>query len=359
MTKPALLQLFPDELARYLKDIGQPSYRADQIFSWLHKGVGFDEMSNLPKALREELMASAIDKPVRIIERFVSQVDGTLKVLFAMQDGHCVEGVLMRYRYGMTLCLSTQVGCRMGCSFCASTLEGLARNLSAAELMHMVTLANEEMPGVNVHNIVLMGSGEPLDNYDEVVRFLRLVSHEKGLNIGLRHISLSTCGLVDRIDQLAGEGLPVTLSISLHAPNDEIRQATMPIARSVTIERLLEACRNYISKTGRRIVFEYALVQGINDQPEHARELAGRLRGMQCHVNLIPLNPVEERQLRGVTRAQAAKFLEQLEELHISATLRREMGADISGACGQLRRRYLLKEGAALSLEPIEEKEGE
>ena len=359
MTKPALLQMFPEELALYLKDIGQPGYRAAQVFAWLHKGAGFDEMSNLPIALREQLTEAAVDKPVRIIERFVSEIDGTMKVLFAMRDDHCVEGVLMRYRYGMTLCLSTQVGCRMGCSFCASTLEGLARNLTAAEMMHMVILAGAEMPGTAVHNIVLMGSGEPLDNYDEVVRFLRLVSHEKGLNIGLRHISLSTCGLVDKMDRLAQEGIPVTLSVSLHAPNDEIRQRTMPIARSVSIERLLEACRNYIDKTGRRVVFEYALVQGVNDQPEHARELASRLRGMQCHVNLIPLNPVEERQLRGVTRMEAAKFLALMEEHHISATLRREMGADISGACGQLRRRYLLKEGAAMSLEPILDEGGD
>lgn len=359
MTKPVLLQLFPEEIEEYLTQIDQPAYRAGQLFSWLHKGAGFEEMSNLPKALREQLAREAVDKPVQIIERFVSDIDGTMKVLFAMQDGHCVEGVLMRYRYGMTLCLSSQVGCRMGCSFCASTLEGLARNLTAAEMMHMVILANTEMPGTVVHNIVLMGSGEPLDNYDEVVRFLRLTSHEKGLNIGLRHISLSTCGLADKIDRLSEEGLPVTLSVSLHAPNDEIRQLTMPIARSVSMERLLSSCRNYIDKTGRRVVFEYALVQGINDQPDHAKELAKRLRGMQCHVNLIPLNPVEERQLRGVTRSQAAKFLSLMEEYHISATLRREMGADISGACGQLRRRYLLKEGSAQSLEPELGKEGD
>lgn len=359
MTKLALHGLFPEELARYFEKMGQPAYRAAQVFAWLHQGAGFEEMSNLPESLRAQLREEAADKPVRVIERFVSDIDGTMKVLFAMADGHCVEGVLMRYRYGMTLCLSTQVGCRMGCSFCASTLEGLARNLTAAELVHMAVLANTLMPDSIVHNIVLMGSGEPLDNYDEVVRFLRLVSHEKGLNIGLRRISLSTCGLVDQIDRLAQEGLPVTLSVSLHAPNDEIRQRTMPIAKSVSMERLLSSCRNYIEKTGRRVVFEYALVQGVNDRPEHAEELAQRLRGMQCHVNLIPLNPVEERQLRGVTRAQAAKFMALLEERHISVTLRREMGADISGACGQLRRRYLLKEGAAMSLETVLDEGGE
>lgn len=353
MNKPALLQLFPEELSQYLKVIGQPAYRAAQIFTWLHKGVGFVGMSNLPLLLREQLKESAVDEPARIIERFESDKDSTAKLLFAMQDGHCVEGVLMHYRYGVTLCLSTQVGCRMGCSFCASTLEGLARNLTAAEMMHMVILANAELKDEKVHNIVLMGSGEPLDNYDEVIRFLRLVSHEQGLNIGLRHISLSTCGLPEQMDRFADEGLPLTLSVSLHAPNDDIRQKTMPIARSVTIERLLRSCRNYIEKTGRRVVFEYALVDGVNNLPEHARELAGRLRGMQCHVNLIPLNPVKERELRSVTKKQAENFLNELLNYHISASLRREMGNDIAGACGQLRRRYL-KEGAALSLEPDE-----
>ncbi|NLC32744.1 MAG: 23S rRNA (adenine(2503)-C(2))-methyltransferase RlmN [Clostridiales bacterium] len=353
MSKPALLQMFPQELSQYLKDIGQPAYRAAQLFHWLHKGVGFNNMSNLPLALREELNELAVDLPARIIERFESDKDGTVKLLFAMLDGHCVEGVLMHYRYGVTLCLSTQVGCRMGCSFCASTLEGLARNLSAAEMMHMVLLANGELGEEKVHNIVLMGSGEPLDNYDEVVRFLRLVSHEEGLNIGLRHISLSTCGLANQIDRLAEEGLPVTLSVSLHAPNDEIRQQTMPVARSVAFKDLLASCRNYISKTGRRVVFEYALVDGLNNLPEHARELAGRLRGMQCHVNLIPLNPVKERSLQSVTKKQAEGFLRELEKLNISVSLRREMGEDIAGACGQLRRRYL-KQGAALSLEKNE-----
>lgn len=358
MNKPALLQLYPQELSQYLKDIGQPSYRADQIFDWLHKGVGFEHMSNLPLALREQLNELAVDLPAKIIERFESQKDDTVKLLFAMLDGHCVEGVVMQYRYGVTFCLSTQVGCRMGCSFCASTLEGLARNLSAAEMMHMVILANAELGDEKVHNIVLMGSGEPLDNYDEVVRFLRLVSHEQGLNIGLRHISLSTCGLLPQMDRLAEEGLPVTLSVSLHAPNDEIRQQTMPVARSVAMKDLLSSCRNYIKKTGRRVVFEYALVDGLNNLPEHARELAGRLRGMQCHVNLIPLNPVKERNLKSVTRKQAESFLRELENLNISASLRREMGEDIAGACGQLRRRYL-KQGAALSLEPDDSPEKE
>ncbi len=348
----------PGELRDWLKGHDQPAFRAAQLFGWLHKGASFDQMSNLPKALREALQAQADDAPTRIEERLVSAKDGTIKYLFAMRDGHCVEGVQMRYRHGVTLCLSTQVGCLMGCSFCASTLEGKARDLTAAEMLHMVLVVGGELGDERVGNIVLMGSGEPFDNYEQVVRFLRLVSHPEGLNIGLRHISLSTCGLVDQMRAFAQEGLPVTLSVSLHAPNDQIRQSMMPVARRWPMDQLLDACRYYIEKTGRRVVFEYALVEGVNDRPEHARELASRLRGMQCHVNLIPLNHVPERQLRGVSVRGAAGFLQALENLHISATLRREMGDDIAGACGQLRRQYL-KAGAGNlmdpSLEPKEE----
>jgi len=350
MSKPVLLQMFPEELAQWFKEQGQPAFRAKQVFGWLHKGAGFDQMSNLPLALREQMAEQAAANPIDIISRHRSQKEDTVKLLFSLADGHCVEGVLMRYRYGVTLCLSTQVGCRMGCSFCASTLEGLARNLTAGEMMGMVLLANGELKAdERAHNIVLMGSGEPFDNYDEVVRFLRLVSHPEGLNIGLRHISLSTCGLTEQIRRFAMEGLPVTLSVSLHAPDDQIRAQMMPVARAWPMDALLDACRYYIAQTGRRVVFEYALVDGVNNQPQHARALAARLRGMQCHVNLIPLNHVPERQLRGVTRAQADAFLKELEALHISATLRREMGDDIAGACGQLRRRHL-KKGADASL---------
>lgn len=353
MNKVQLLQMNPEELAAWLKSLGEPSFRTSQLFNWLHKGVRLEQMSNLPLALREKLGGLAVDQPVSILEKQVSGLDGTIKYLFAMPDGHCVEGVVMRYRYGVTLCLSTQVGCLMGCSFCASTLEGKARDLSAAEMMGMVLLVNRELEEGSIHNIVLMGSGEPFDNYEEVIRFLRLVSHPQGLNIGIRHISLSTCGVVDKMREFALEGLPVTLSVSLHAPNDEIRAGMMPIARVWPMAELLDACRYYIEKTGRRVVFEYALVEGVNTLPEHARELASRLRGMQCHVNLIPLNHVPERKLRGVSPRGAASFLQALQALHISATLRREMGDDISGACGQLRRQYL-KTGAAHSPDTAE-----
>lgn len=342
------LQHFPQELAEWMQAQGQPAFRGKQLFAWLHKGTPFEHMSNMPKALRDTLQQQAVEQPAAILERHVSQLDGTVKYLFELRDGHCVEGVLMRYHHGNTLCLSTQVGCRMGCAFCASTLGGLLRQLTAAEMLHMVVLANGELVDGRVNNIVLMGSGEPLDNYDEVVRFLRLVSHPEGLHIGLRHISLSTCGLVEQLERFASEGLPVTLSVSLHAPNDVIRKQLMPIANAWPIARLMQACRLYLEKTGRRVVFEYALVDGVNNLPAHAEELSRLLWGMQCHVNLIPLNHVPERDLRGVSRRQAEDFLKLLVDKGLSATLRREMGDDISGACGQLRSQYL-KAGAAVA----------
>ena len=334
--------MYPGELRAALSDMGEKPFRAGQLFSWLHKGARFDEMTNLPLSLRERLKAAGVDQPVEIREERASRLDGTRKFLYALRDGNCVEGVLMRYHYGCTLCLSTQVGCRMGCRFCASTLDGCVRNLTAAEMLGQVQCANRALSGEErVHNIVLMGSGEPLDNYEQVVRFLRLVSHPEGLSIGLRHISLSTCGLVDQMKRFAQEGLPVTLSLSLHAPNDTIRRQLMPIAQRYTIDETLDACRNYIEKTGRRVVLEYALVDGVNASPACAEELSSRLRGMQCHVNLIPLNTVKERNLFGVTEAQVRTFLETLEKRHISATRRREMGDDIEGACGQLRKKVM------------------
>ncbi len=335
------LQHFPEELADWLTQHGQPPFRGRQLFAWLHKGMPFDQMSDLPLSLRDTLSKEAVERPAAILERHVSALDGTVKYLFSLPDEHVVEGVLMRYRHGRTLCLSTQVGCRMGCAFCASTLGGLLRQLTAAEMLAMVVLVNEELKQERVSNIVLMGSGEPLDNYDQVVRFLRLVSHPLGLNIGLRHISLSTCGLVPQMERLAREGLPVTLSVSLHAPNDQVRAQLMPIARSWPMARLLEACRYYIQQTGRRVVFEYALVDGVNNLPQHGEELSRLLRGIQCHVNLIPLNQVPERSLSGVTRRQAEAFLKLLTDRGLSATLRREMGDDIAGACGQLRAQRL------------------
>ena len=340
MEKVQLSGLFPEELGEELAEYRLPAFRLRQLFQWLHRGADFGDMTNLPKALREQLAERYIAQPVSVLQKKVSALDGTVKLLYALPDGNCVEGVLMHYHHGDTLCLSTQVGCRMGCVFCASTLNGCVRNLTAAEMLGQVHCANAQLDGGHVSNLVLMGSGEPLDNYDNVTRFLRLVSHSEGLNIGLRHISLSTCGLVPQMRRFAEEGLPVTLSLSLHAPNDVIRRRLMPVANAYKMEDVLDACRYYIEKTGRRVIFEYALNE-INSAPEHAAELAGRLRGMQCHVNVIPLNAVEEKALRGADEAAIARFMQELEKRHISVTRRREMGDDIDGACGQLRRHYL------------------
>ncbi len=333
--------LYPEEMKQALQDLGEKPFRAQQVFSWLHKGARFSEMTNLSLPMREKLAEKGVDQPVTVRETRVSRLDGTKKFLYALTDGNCVEGVLMRYHYGATLCVSTQVGCKMGCRFCASTLDGCVRNLTAAEILGQVQCANRELENERVHNIVLMGSGEPFDNYDHVVRFLRLASHPEGLNIGIRHISVSTCGLVPQMRRFAQEGLPVTLSLSLHAPNDEIRRQIMPIAQRYTIDETLDACRFYLERTGRRVVFEYAMIDKVNASEENAEELAARLRGMQCHVNLIPLNTVKERNLYGVSEAQVRAFLAVLEKRHISATRRREMGDDIDGACGQLRKKIM------------------
>ena len=341
--KTQLLSMTPEELGVYLKDMGQPAFRAKQVFAWLHQGVPFERMSNLPKALRETLAENCLDNPVQVLETITSKLDGTIKLLYRLHDGHVIEGVLMRYKYGNTLCVSTQVGCRMGCAFCASTLDGCARSLSAGEILGQIVCANGVLApqGQKVGNVVLMGSGEPMDNYDNVVRFLRILRMEGGLCIGMRSVSLSTCGLVPNMRRFAQEDLPVTLSLSLHAPNDEIRKRLMPVANAYTMDETLDACRYYIEKTGRRVIFEYALVHGVNAAPEQAAQLADRLRGMQCHVNLIPLNSVPERGLTGVSEREVDAFKHVLEQKNISVTRRREMGDDIEGACGQLRRRYL------------------
>ena len=337
----------PAELAEYCREQGLPAFRGRQLFRWIHQGADFDGMTNLPLALREKLRQTAVAQPVEIIERRQSRLDDTVKFLFGLRDGHCVEGVLMHYHHGYTLCISTQVGCRMGCAFCASTLDGCVRNLTPGEMLGEILCANRFLAGRDrVHNVVLMGSGEPLDNYDNVMRFLRLLREEDGVNIGLRNVSLSTCGIVPKMYDLAEEGLPVTLSVSLHAPNDEIRRQTMPIAKVYPMDDVLAACRNYVEKTGRRVIFEYALVGGVNCEERHAVELASRLRGLQCHVNLSPLNTVEERHLKGVPEQTVTRFLHTLEGLHISATRRREMGDDIEGACGQLRRKTIMAQGA-------------
>lgn len=344
--KRILLDMTLEELKMYLVGLGQPAFRAKQVFTWLHKGAAFAEMRNLPQALRDQLAQECMDLPMSLHASFPSQKDDTVKFLFACHDGNIIEGVLMHYHYGYSLCISTQVGCKMGCAFCASTLNGCVRSLTAGEMMAEVLLANRFLGDKGkVGHIVLMGSGEPLDNYDNVVRFLRLVNDANGLNISLRNISLSTCGLVPQIGQLKGEKLPVTLSISLHAPNDAIRKQIMPVANAYPIGELMQAVRDYVADTGRRVVLEYALIDELNSKPEHAKELAKLLRGLQCHVNLIPLNYVDERHLMPASPKAVQTFLSTLESEHISATVRREMGSDIGGACGQLRRRHLENNG--------------
>ena len=344
--KIELLSLNDQELMDFvLNELGESKFRAGQIRQWLNRGVEISEMSNLSGALRERLSEIAVANPVRIRESYKSKLDETEKFLYELNDGNLIEGVVMRYKYGDTLCVSTQVGCRMGCAFCASTLEGRVRNLTPGEILGQVVAANRHIQAQDaerrIHNIVLMGSGEPFDNYDNVVKFLRLVNSPTGLNISIRNISLSTCGLVNRIYDFIKEGLPLTLSLSLHAPNDSIRQKIMPVANAYAYEDVIAACRKYSEETGRRVVIEYALIKDVNCEVRHAEELARRLRGMRCHVNLIPLNAVKERNLEAPTKQDVAAFLKRLELKNVSATVRREMGADIDGACGQLRRKYI------------------
>ncbi len=330
-----------EELGELLKEIGEPKFRTKQIFSWLHKGVeSFDEMTDISKKTREKLAEISFVSTLKIREKYVSKLDKTTKYLFELEDGNCIESVVMYYKHGISICISSQVGCRMGCAFCASTIGGLYRSLTAGEILNQVIFAQKDI-GERISNIVMMGIGEPLDNYDNVIKFLHNVNNEAGLNIGYRHISLSTCGVVDRIYDLAKEKLPITLSVSLHAPNDEIRNSIMPINHKYNIEKLIKACRDYIDTTTRRISFEYSLISGVNDSKENATELAKLLKGMLCHVNLIPVNKVKERGFEKGTKAQIEMFQNTLISLGINATVRRELGSDISASCGQLRKKVL------------------
>ena len=335
-----LKSLTQQELAAELKELGQPAFRAKQVFTWLHKGArSYDEMTNLPKALRELLSKQYPICPPRVVRKQESKRDGTIKYLWELHDGNCVETVLMRYHYGNTVCISTEVGCRMGCAFCASTLGGLVRRLEPFEMLDQVLFTQVDS-GLPVSHIVLMGIGEPLDNFDNVMRFLELVNSPQGMNISMRHISLSTCGLVPKIDELAKRKLQLTLSVSLHAPNDEVRNRIMPVNRAYPSEELLEACRRYYRETSRRVSFEYAMIDGVNDSEADAKELLRRLKGLPAHFNLIPLNHVEESPLKPSSKAAVAKFQKILEDGGIPATVRRTLGGDIDASCGQLRRKY-------------------
>lgn len=328
------------EIAAVLKEMGQPAFRAKQVYTWLHKGVrSYEEMTNLPKTLREALAKEYPLYAPRPVRKQESQKDGTIKYLWELADGNCVETVLMRYHYGNTVCISTEVGCAMGCAFCASTLGGLVRRLEPHEMLDQVLFTQIDS-GLPVSHIVLMGIGEPLDNFDNVMRFLELVNSADGMNISMRHISLSTCGLVPKIDALAEKRLQISLAISLHGSNDEIRGKIMPVNRAYPIDQLLEACRRYYAATSRRIHFEYAMIDGVNDQEVHAKELLRRLKGLPAHVNMIPLNHVEESPLKPSTKAAVAKFQKILEDGGVTATVRRTLGSDIDASCGQLRRKY-------------------
>ena len=335
-----LLSLPLPELTHWVtQQLGEPKYRAKQIYDWLHKKQvrTFDEMSNLPTALRRRLAETGFITPVETRLKLESKLDGTRKFLLKMADGNCVEAVWMEYHHGPSLCISTQVGCRMGCKFCASTLGGLVRNLTAGEMLGEVYEVQRQM-GRPVSSLVLMGIGEPLDNLPNVLTFLGILCSEEGQQLGYRHVSLSTCGLIPGIRELMAQKLGLTLSISLHAPDDAARSAIMPVNRTYPIGELMEVCREYFAVTGRRISYEYALIDGVNDAPEQAAALARLLRGQTCHVNLIPVNPVAERETRRSSRGAVERFARRLGELGVNATIRRELGSDIAAACGQLRR---------------------
>lgn len=340
--KTDIKSLSKSELERHIKDLGEAKFRADQIYAWLHKHLvsSFDEMSNLSLGLREKLKQHFVLVNLEQVDVRVSKIDGTRKYLFKLPDGNIIESVWMKYEHGNSVCVSCQVGCRMGCTFCASTLDGLLRNLSTSEILEQVYRI-QKLTGERVSNIVCMGAGEPMDNYDNVVRFVKMISSEDGLNISQRNVTVSTCGIVPRMRDLADEGLQITLALSLHAPKDEIRKKLMPIARKYSIAEVLGACNDYFQKTGRRVSFEYSLVQGENDNASEARELISLIKGMHAHVNLIPVNPIKERDYRQSTPKAVLDFKRILEKNHINVTIRREMGRDIDGACGQLRRHFL------------------
>lgn len=341
MDKQDLKSMNLTELKEEMVKLGEKPFRAKQIYQWIHGKLieNLDEMSNISSGLKEKLKENYTFTTLEIVEKQVSKMDGTAKYLFRLSDGNLIESVLMKYKHGNSVCISSQAGCRMGCRFCASTIAGLKRNLLPSEMLEQVyriQKGSEE----RVSNIVVMGTGEPFDNYDNLIRFLHMITDENGLNISARNITVSTCGIVPRIRQFAEESMQVTLAISLHAPNNEKRKSMMPVANKYSIEELLDACRYFFEKTGRRITFEYSLADGVNDSEEDARELIQLVRGLNCHVNLIPINPVEELSYEGSARIVAEKFKNKLEKSRINVTIRREMGRDIDGACGQLRRRY-------------------
>ncbi len=341
--KKDILSMLPQEIETELEALGEPKYRARQIFEWLGRGMrDFDGMTNLPKALKEKMKSEyRLYKP-KVLSRQISKLDGTIKYLWELYDGNAVETVVMSYKHGNTVCVSSQVGCRQGCAFCASTIGGLVRSLEPSEILDEVMFSQLDSRKP-ISNIVLMGIGEPLDNFDNVMRFLELVNHPQGMNIGMRHISLSTCGITERFDDLAARDLQLTLSVSLHAPDDETRSRLMPANRGRGVDELMDCCRRYYRKTGRRISFEYAMIDGVNDTEYHARLLAKRAKDVSAHVNLIPLNHVEEREFRPSTEGHMKAFIRVLENEGVNVTVRRKLGGDVDASCGQLRRKMQKK----------------
>lgn len=338
--------LYLDELINEMKNIGQPAFRAKQIYEWIHEKLvsSYDDMTNISKDLRNQLKESYPLVALEAVDSLTSKDDGTIKYLFRLIDDRVIESVLMRYNYGNSVCISSQVGCRMGCTFCASTIGGKERDLTASEMLDQVYRI-QSMTGERVSNIVVMGTGEPLENYDNLLRFIRIITDDKGLNISARNITVSTCGIPERIRSLAREELPITLALSLHAPNNEIRKRLMPIARQYELDEVMDAFSYYYETTGRRLTFEYCLIEGVNDGESHAEELSRLLKGYNCHVNLIPVNPVKERSYTKSNSNIIQKFKNILEKNRINVTIRREMGSDINAACGQLRKSYLEKSG--------------
>lgn len=342
MKKMDLRSFTLEEMITLAGECGEKAFRGKQLFEWVHNKqvTSFDEMGNLPKKFREELAEKYVISGVQIAKKQVSRVGDTAKYLFLLEDGNVVESVWMKYHHGNSVCISSQVGCRMGCTFCASTLKGLERNLSAGEMLSQIYEIQRET-GERVSNVIVMGMGEPLDNYENLIRFIRLLSDEKGICISQRNITVSTCGLVDKMRDLMQEKFQITLAVSLHAPNDEIRRKTMPVANKYSIDEIFSVCQEYIEYTGRRITFEYSMINGVNDQRAHAMELVRRCRGMNCHINLIPLNEVRERETRRSREENIKEFKKVLEKNRINVTVRREMGSDINAACGQLRNKFM------------------
>jgi len=340
-----LMDMSLEELEQMLSEMGQQKFRAKQIYKWVNSGIkSIDDMTNLSKQLRQELSQVVKLSRIKQINKLQSRIDSTAKYLFELEDGNVIESVLMEYKHGFTACISSQAGCRMGCTFCASTGATFSRNLTAGEMLDQI-MSMQEDSGKRIGHIVLMGIGEPLDNYDNVIKFLRLVNHPDGLKIGLRNISLSTCGIVPGILQLAKENIPITLSVSLHSARDDKRSAMMPVNKAYSIDKLISACKIYTESTKRRITFEYAMIAGENDSEQDARELAGLLKGMLCHVNLIPVNTVQGNGYKKSSRSQIEKFKNIVEARGIETTVRRELGSDINAACGQLRKNRLDSNG--------------